>query len=79
MYIHTYLTVHKEIYRAEKCKYNTLLLDDIKIIDDLFFRHKTTKLAAYCSAQDLATRFATLFKKKLTKLEMSYLIALTST
>ena len=83
----TGLTVHKEIYRAEKCKYNTLLLDSkatyfneritecgndskaiSKIIDDLLFRHKTTKLPAYSSAQDLANRFATFFKEKIDKI-----------
>ena len=77
----TGLTVHKEIYRAEKCKFNTLLLDSkatytdcgndskaiSKIIDDLF-RHKTTKLPAYSSAQDLASRFATFFKEKFDKI-----------
>ena len=83
----TGLTVHKEIYRAEKCKYITLLLDSkatyfneritecgndskaiSKIIDDLLFRHKTTKLPAYGSAQDLANRFATFFKEKIDKI-----------
>ena len=83
----TGLTVHKEIYRAEKCKYNSLLLDSkatyfneritecgndskaiSKIIDDLLFRHKTTKLPAYSSAQDLANRFATFFKEKIDKI-----------
>ena len=83
----TGLTVHKEIYRAEKCKYNTLLLDSkatyfneritecgndskaiSKIIDDLLFRHKTTKLPEYSSAQDLANRFATFFKEKIDKI-----------
>ena len=39
-----------------------------KIIDDLLFRHKTTKLPAYSSAQDLANRFATFFKEKIDKI-----------
>ena len=87
MWRRTGLTVHKEINRAEKCKYNTLLLDTkatyfderitecgndskaiSKIIDDLLFRHKTTKLPAYSSAQDLANRFATFFKEKIDKI-----------
>ena len=38
-----------------------------KIIDDLF-RHKTTKLPQYSSAQDLANRFATFFKEKIDKI-----------
>ena len=35
-----------------------------KIIGDLLFQHKMTKLPAYSSAPDLANRFATFLKEK---------------
>ena len=82
----TGLTVHKKIYRAEKFKYYSLLLDSkvtylneritkccndskatSKNIDDLLSQHKKTKFPAYCSALDLAIKFAIFFKGKTDK------------
>ena len=40
----------------------------ISKIIDLLFRHKTTKLPVYSSAQGLADRFATFFKEKIDKI-----------
>ena len=84
------LTVHKEINTVKKLKYDPLLLDS-KVTyfnerireygnDDLLFRHKvTTNCQHTVLRQTWQIDLQHFLKKKLTKSEMSYLIALTST
>ena len=40
----------------------------LKTIDNLLFQHKMPKLPAYCSALDLANKFAIFFKGKTDKI-----------
>ena len=66
---YTLLLDSKATYFNERitgCGYDSKAIS--KIIDNLVSRHKSTKLPAYSSAQDVANRFATLFKEKIDKI-----------